>query len=265
VASGDPETEEAVARACRKLDELRGGTAVPRPAGRNWLRTSGGIAVILFGLAMLAGCWVILASRDVQTAAVIVLSLIFAVPALLCLLYGLRLILTSKPDSPELAAALFFWSVARGRYGYARRIVVPNDFDDFPRDYPAHPSLGLGGVPPFAFDGPDDFRSYWNGLLRYHTAPYCLAKVRDVQHEEVAPDLAIVEWDLTLTMNTQLWLLFILLGCPGMIAAFIVDAATRKRVTTRMRKIAYRAGDEWHLLNGAWQGKEEEDVSWLGA
>jgi hypothetical protein len=142
----------------------------------------------------------------------------------------------------------------------ARKLVVPNDFDSFPREYPDHKALGLGGMPPYEFDAPSGFKDYWTGLVRYPSSPYCLAQVRNVRVEEIDPDIAVVEFRLKLAINTSLWILLVIVA---LLIALIVDLATRKRIDAPMRKILIRVGDEWHLFSGEWQGPDEQDVSWL--
>jgi hypothetical protein len=75
-----------------------------------------------------------------------------------------------------------------------------------------------------------------------------------------APDIAVVDYKLRLTMNTQLWLLLVFVA---LLIAVIVDFATRKVVKVELRKVLVRVGDEWKLLNAEWQGYEDYDLRWL--
>ena len=189
-----------------------------------------------------------------------------AVPLILTILGALlglltiRLILNAKADTPKRAVRLFFYALARGNAKRARRLVVPNDLDGFPRyhpDIPGHPRLYID---PFRFDAPEGFHAYWRGLLRYHTMPYCIASVRAVKVQEISPDVVVVDFRARFIMNTQLWWLLILVA---LIIALIVDLATRKTVVQQMRKILVRVDDEWHLFNGEWMGREERDAGWI--
>jgi hypothetical protein len=192
-------------------------------------------------------------ARMVGVAMMGVLGLVFLVP-------GLVRILTSTATTPKRALTLFYKSIGGGHMNAARKLVVPNDFDDFPREYPEHKALGLGGMPPYEFGARAGFADYWTGLVRYPSSPYCLVRVQDIRVEEVDPDIAVVEFRLKLAINTSLWILLILVA---LLIALIVDLATRKRIDAPMRKILIRVGDEWHLFSGEWQGPDEHDVSWL--
>jgi len=262
-AVDDPQyVEEAIARARRKLDELRSGKVVPRPAGPFLGRVVGGSVLILIGVALPAGLYAILSGGNGDKDAVLIGVALIALLGLALAVPGLLMILTSKATSARHALQLFYKSIGRGNMNGARKLVVPNDFDDFPREYPDQRSLGRGGMPPYAFDKPKGFADYWTGLVRYPASPYCIVQVRDVHVEEIDEDLAIVEFELKLAINTSLWMLLILVT---LLLALIVDLATRKRVQASMRKILVRVGDEWHLFSGEWQGPDEADVSWLEA
>jgi len=122
--------------------------------------------------------------------------------------------------------------------------------------------LGRPATSPFSFEDPASFGTYWNRLLRHHTAPYCIATVRRVRVRRLDDDIAVARFQLVLQMNTSLWLFLVLVA---LIVAVIVDLATRTRVTAELEKILVRVGDEWHLYDGAWQGVEEEDSTWLAS
>lgn len=265
--------EEAIARARAKLAALRAGAVDTRAAGLFRWRLGVGVALLALGC-----CCVVLAVEAISVAAArtggdslgaAVVAVISVTIAILCLLSGLHRVLASRARSPEDAVVLFFRAAMGRMPSGARRLVAPNDFDGMPRGYPEEDALGRGGVPPYRFGEADDFEEYWKGLVRYHPVPYCLSRFRNLRAEEIAPDLATVEFDLTVRLNTSLWLLFLFLAkihpSVGPLLWAFVEHQTRKRVTVHLRKVLYRVEDEWHLLNGEWQGPEEKDVSWLGA
>ena len=113
---------------------------------------------------------------------------------------------------------------------------------------------------PMTFDDRWHYFAYWDQLLRWRPAPYCLTRVSDVAVRMVAPDVAIVEFKLRLIANTRLVYLSILV--IGLLAAFI-DIATRKTLKARLQKVMVKVGGGWKLLNGEWEGPEERDLSWL--
>ena len=86
-------------------------------------------------------------------------------------------------------------------------LVASNDFDDFPRFPPQMSGFGQSAVRPF-FNG-QFLGGYWNELVRYHSAPYCIASLHRVREQQIAPDLMIVDCEVRFIMNTQLWLLLI--------------------------------------------------------
>lgn len=163
------------------------------------------------------------------------------------------------PNTPKRALTIFYRALAGGKSSRAAQMVVPNDFDAYPRYQPQIAHIGTG-MNPRPFGAPGAFESYWNEMLRYHVAPYCLVSIKGVTVQEIAPDLEVVDFDLTLTMNTQLWWLLIFVA---LLIAAIVDVATRKTVKVHMRKLLYKVGDQWHLFDAEWQGYEERDLSWL--
>lgn len=256
----DPGYErEAIERARRKLAELRGGKVVPTPAGPFWGRIGGGGILILIGVAFPAGMWALLSdgadpdAARIGIALVSLLGLAFVVP-------GLLMLATCTATTPRRALTLFYKSIGRGNFRGARSLVVPNDLDEFPRHYPDHRALGLGGMPPYEFERSKGFQDYWTGLVRYPASPYCLVHISNLHVEEIDQDLAVAEFDLKLGINTSLWAL---LALVTLLLALIVDLATRKRVKAPMRKILVRVGDEWHLFSGEWQGPDEADTIWL--
>ena len=141
------------------------------------------------------------------------------------LIIGILMIATSRATTPQRALSLFYKSIGRGRMRAAQTLVIPNDVDDFPREYPEDRSLGLGGMPPYSFDTRRGFAEYWKFLVRYPPLPYCIVRIRNVRVEKIAPDVAVVEFDLKLCINTSLWILLIFVA---LLIALIVDVATRR-------------------------------------
>jgi hypothetical protein len=187
-----------------------------------------------------------------------------AVLAAVCLGYGMAGIAGSKASSPKKALLLFFRLIGRGRFEASHKLVIPNDFDSFPRFFPDEPGLGLSPpTDPLFFDDFEEYKDYWRALVRFKTAPYCLVKIKNFRAELVTPDLMICDFRLMLGINTSLWFLFILFPWGGLLLAIIIDLATRRRVTRDMTKVLVRVGDEWHLFNGAWCEHDETDLSWL--
>ena len=230
---------------------------MPQPAGRFVGRIVGGVILIVIGAAILAGA---LALASAEREAAVVALVVGLVLSLILVLPGIHFVRVSKADTPQHALLLFYKAIGRGNAKGARKLVVPNDLDDFPRFYPEQPDLGRGGMPPYTFERPEGFPAYWKGLVRYPVSPYCIVRVGKARVERIGPDLAVAEFELKLGINTSLWLLLVLVA---LLIAMIVDLATRKRVQAPMRKILVKVGDEWHLFSGEWQGPEEDDVGWL--
>jgi hypothetical protein len=257
----DPGYErQAIERARRKFAELRSGKVVPSPAGPFWGRIIGGGILMLIGVALPAGAYALLSGEGPDRDAAMVGVVLVALLGLAFLVPGLLMLATCTAKTPRRALTLFYKSIGRGNFRAARTLVVPNDLDDFPRNYPDHRALGLGGMPPYEFDRSKGFQDYWTGLVRYPTSPYCLVHVSNLHVEQIDEDLAVAEFDLKLGINTSLWILLIFVT---LLLALIVDLATRKRVHAQMRKILVRVGDEWHLFSGEWQGPDEADTIWL--
>jgi len=254
----DPAYEvDAFTRARSKLDALASEKAPQAPLGRLVWPVVG---AFLFGGLPAAFCfgWAISLYAEWSAAPGAAISL--AVCGGFAVWLAVALFKSAKPSTPKRALKIFFKSVARGRTNRARRMVVTNDLDDFPRYHPEDAALERKSVEDFRFESPDDFKRYWCSLLRYHTAPYCLATLNKVRIRQVGPDVCVAEFSLRLIMNTQLWWLLILVLWPAAIAA---DLATRKIATVQLRKILVRTGDEWKLFNGAWQGFEEDEPDWI--
>ncbi len=257
----DPDYEtDALARARDDVAGLLEGEGLGVPAGR-WVGRV--IVALIFcllpGLGLLVGgVATALESSDPVWPAAIAL---FIFGALLCYA-AVRLYLGAKPDTPRRALTLFYRSLGAGRTKRALRYVVPADRDAFPRFQPDVAGLGTPASHPYRFDDEASFTRFWNGLLRYHTAPYCIANLRQVRVRMIGADVAVVRFRLTLLMNTRLWLFLVIVA---LLVAVIIDVATRKTAHAELQKILVRVGDEWHLLDGGWWGPEEEDVAWLEA
>jgi len=154
--------------------------------------------------------------------------------------------------------------LGRGRTKAAQRLVIPDDFDSFPRWFPEFDTGGREPVSnPSFFDEPGEFGGYWKALLRWPVAGYCLVGIKSLRVEEITPDISVCRFDLRLGINTQLWALLILVPYWGIVIALIVDAITRRRFSYPMTKILVRAENEWLLFNGAFHEADEEDTTWL--
>lgn len=130
------------------------------------------------------------------------------------------------------------------------------------RVMPSVHNLGHPLSSPVSFDTDTKFDGYWRQLLRDQSMPYCLARVQKVHVNEVAEDVVVVNFQLTLIRNTQLWMLLIVVA---LIIAVIVDLATRKVTKIHMQKVLIKVGDEWKVFNGEWQGYDELNHGWLRA
>jgi hypothetical protein len=254
----DPEYErDTLARAQEKLEALERRSVPLTPAGRFVGPVI--VAVLFAGVPTLLLLWGALLFFQGEWGPRPGVPLFLAIAGVLFGALTIWLILNAKADTPNRALRLFYKALGRGNAKRALRLVVPNDLDAFPRyhpDIPVHPRLLSS---PFRFDPPAGFGAYWQGLVRYHTMPYCITTVRAVKVREITPDIVVVDFRARFIMNTQLWWLLILVA---LIVALIVDLATRKTVVQEMRKILVRVGDEWHLFNGEWMGLEEMDVGW---
>lgn len=168
--------------------------------------------------------------------------------------------LTSRLTSPQLAIKQFYRALASANHKRARLIGLHDDMDDFPRYQPNIIGLGKPTGQPRAFGPEHGFRSYWNELLRSHTAPYCIPHLSALKVTYLTPDVAVVNFRLRLTMNSSLWRFLVLFLT---VLAVIVDMATRKVVTIEMQKVLVRVGEQWHVFSADWQGYEDVDHSWL--
>jgi hypothetical protein len=259
----DPNPEAMVARAKAKYQEILEGRVVTAPAGWFWGRvTLFTIFLILPSVALgLGALFASLEAAEDGARGVYVIAVVLSLPALLLFIAGTIGILGCRATTPKRALRLFYRLVGNGRYSGAQMLVVPNDFDNYPRFFPEeHDLQGIPSTNPLFFDAFLEFREYWRALLRWKRAPYCLTSVKALQVEEVTPDLVICDFLLYAGTNTRLWLLLIPIG---LIPAAIVDAVTRVPVTREMTKVLVRVEDEWHLFNGAWCEHDEADLSWL--
>jgi hypothetical protein len=181
-------------------------------------------------------------------------------------LIPISVIFRSRPRTPQAALLEFYRTLSRGESKRALALLTNADRDSSTRIQPKIAELGRPNGYPLPFSDPNAFAAYWNELLRTHPAPYCVVRMSNVQVQQIAPDVAVVDYKLTLTMNTSLYYLLILLGILlGVLLAFAIDAMTRKVVKADLRKVLVRVGDEWKLFNGEWQGYEEYDLRWLAA
>lgn len=249
--------EAALHRAAAKLAAIGSNAAGDAPVGINW---GTGIAAILLG-GIPAGLFALLAAaafsdRSAGATPGLILSLI----ALVFCGLPVLIILSSKPDKPKKALKEFYRAVGRGNAKRALSLVTNADKDGFQRRQPVIPKLGRPSGYPYALDSADGFKGYWNELVRTHPAPYCFTRISGLQVQEVKPGVVIADFELTLTMNTQLWWILILVA---LLLAALVDILTRKVVKVRMRKVLVQVGDEWKLFNGEWQGYDEMDLRWL--
>ncbi len=238
-------------------------------------------------LAMVRGGFAGDAAAGLDTTAVVTASVLAAIPVLLFGAIGIALIVNdgslvggliflmltlaaaaipllvakgSRPDRPERALKAFYRAIGRGKSQRAARLVTNADMDTVPRVQPLIQNLGQPTGHGYVFQDPNQFALYWNALVRSHPMPYCIVRVSGVKVHHPAPDIAVVDYKLRLTMNTQLWLFLVLVA---LLIAIIVDVATRKVVTVQLRKVLVKVGDEWNLLNGEWQGYEDYDLRWV--
>ena len=121
---------------------------------------------------------------------------------------------------------------------------------------------GFPGADWLYFSEPADYKAYWESMLRWPTSPYCIARVRGLKVEELAPGVVRCDFTLKLGIGSSLWALLIFAG-PGIILAIILDAATRTNITAKMSKVLVRVEDEWQLHNGAWQEADDEAADWV--
>lgn len=252
----NPYVHDAFARAEMKLNALRLGATHESPAGR--------IPSLFFGRMVLCVALALpllligtaLAFDTKSNAGGVAAVLLLIAAGLIAL--GIWLLVSARPNTPARALKYYLKAVGMGKVRRAANLVVSNDYDDFPRYPPQMIGFGRAGVR--AFHDVSYLEGYWNELVRYHSSPYCIVSVHGVREQQIAPDLVVVDCEVRFAMNTQLWLLLVLVG--GVIA-LLVDMATRKRVNLPIRKLLYRVGDEWKVFNGELQGLEEQDLRWL--
>jgi hypothetical protein len=246
-------TRSEIDRALDKLEQLRDGRATVLPVRRHYVRCflavifGGGSALVLGALAAFMQTP---PSDGLGPASLLLLGL-----AAVLVVWTVKTVVASKPSTPARALRLFYRALGGGCWKRAARLVVPNDFDQLPRQQPNTRGLGQPESFPWRFDEPRAFAAYWGQLLRDHPLPYCLSSVRKVKVHELAPDLVLVDFELRLVRNTQLWFLLIPLG---FIPPLIIDCCTRKVLTTPMHKLMHQVNGSWRLFNGAWAGSEEE-------
>lgn len=248
--------EAALRRAADKLQQVRGGYAGDVAAGFNKRNFAGAAALS----AVPAALFVLLAIAALNSEGGAVAALVLMIPVVFFTGIPLLILLRSRPSTPKVALTEFYRAVAKDRTDRALALLTNADRDDTTRRQPLIANLGQPSGYPLPFGDKQAFARYWSELLRSHTAPYCLVKLSKVRVQQLAPDVAVVDFRLTLTMNTQLWWLLILVA---LLIALIVDLATRKVVKADLRKVLVKVGDEWKLFNGEWQGYEEYDLRWL--
>lgn len=247
---------DALGRAEIKLNALRAGVTRERPVGNLGVYAVGRSAALFFlSLPFVIFMLVSFADKNGGSAGA---GLIFLAIVLAMNGFAVWLFISARADTPTKALKFFFKAVAAGKGERAASLVVSNDFDDFPRYPPQLAGFGQGSVRPFF--NPQYLGGYYNELLRYHSAPYCIASLHGVREQQIAPDLVIVDCEVRFIMNTQLWLLLVFVA---LLIALIADMATRKTVRMPLRKLLFKVGDEWKLFNGELQGGEEQDLRWL--
>ncbi len=257
----EPTPADAEARARVKLDDLLEGRVRPSLPGRFGGRLIRGVLLIVLSAIVLLGAYAFAhntrSAGDTIFVGIAVIGLLLLIPAT-------RLLKGSRPTTPLRALSLFYSSVGAGRHEAAKRLVVPNDFDHFPRAFPdVAGSVGRPLNDPLFFKEPADFTDYWNALLRWPTAPYCLARVRDLEVDEKAQGIVFCRYSLELSVNTQLWALLILVPYVGIIIALIVDNQTRTRIFAQVTKVLISVDDEWMLMNGAWREWDDATPDWI--
>ncbi len=256
----DPTPEDAWARAREKLAAIRSGSVPAKPAGLFVGRVVGGLFCLLVAGVILTGIGALLTDRDESTQ---IIAILLGIPAILMLIPAYRLLTGSRANTPWRALNLYYRSLGGGKYSQARKLVAPNDFDHFPRFFPDVPKVkGFPARDPSQFREPLDYRDYWRQLIRWPTAPYCIARVQGLKVQEVAPDVVHCEYTLSISVNTSLWTLLIFVP-PGLIFALIVDAITRTNIKTPMSKNLVRVENEWILLNGAWLEDDDRIPDWI--
>jgi hypothetical protein len=241
------------------------------------------IFLLVPGLALTFGAFAAYSSgAERGDSSLYILAVLPGTLALLFLAAWFANVLGSRASTPKRAVQLFFRMVAGKRYKGARKLVIPNDLDNFPRFFPA--DSDIGGYPPadpVYFDAIQEFEDYWRALLRWPTAATCVLRIRQFEVEQVTSDLAICDFRVRAGVNTSLWLLLLatplagllipgsgpyfvgVLVWPALIVAAVADAVTRKWITRDLTKVLVRVDDEWHLFDGAWDEFDEEDLSWL--
>ncbi len=170
----------------------------------------------------------------------------------------------SRPVTPQSAFKNFFRTLSMGSHKRARALAISSDLDGFPRIQPIVEKLGQPTGMPYRFQDPGQFKLYWDQLLRPRMPAYCRMAIRNVRQTPVAANVVLVEADITITTNSTLWGMFILLGVVfGLVIYAIVDAATRTSVKLPVRKVLVKVGKEWRIFNAELMGVDEHDLSWL--
>jgi len=257
-----PDDAAMVERARHKLQELLERRVPLRPAG--WF-VGRVVSLALLGVLPPAGLLLLILLIEIDSPETRTVLLAILGPVLgAWLIWSCFRIAGSRANTPRRALELYYRSLARAQFEKAASLVVPNDFDAFPRWFPD--LQDFSGPPPsevLFFDDAEEYADYWRALLRSRAMPYCVVRVRALISEEVAPGIILCDYELSLITNTLLWILLIFIPYVGLIVAALADYFTRKRIRLRMTKVLVRADNEWLLFNGAWHEPDEEDLSWL--
>jgi len=134
----EPNPEATLERAKSKYQEYLERTVPLQPAGWFWGR------IILFtifgilpGIATAFGAFLIVknAERESEPGYYILAGIVAAIAAffLIAAYFGIA---GARASSPKRALRLFYRLVAAGRHAGARKLVLPSDFDNFPRFFP---------------------------------------------------------------------------------------------------------------------------------
>ena len=129
----DATPADAEARARAKLDDLLEGRVRVEPPGRFGARIVRGLLLIVLAAILLLAAY---ATAHQTRSAADTIFVGMAVIGMLLLIPATRILKSSRPTAPLYALSLFYSSVGAGRHEAAKRLVVPNDFDHFPRDFP---------------------------------------------------------------------------------------------------------------------------------
>ena len=248
----------------RAVQKLRACRSTGRPAALVGGLT-GQTALLLLGTLgppLLVGVLLWGAGRppDFVLPVVGLVLLLVTVPVLpLAILAHVR----SRPRQPARAVHEFYSALAHRRFRRAYRLVADADKDEFPRALPDHLDRSPSDGAAFGFADEREFRRFWRQIVCTHTLPTCKVRLGEVRVRRLGPDLAAVEFVLTLRTNTDLYWLLILVGCVGLIPGMILQAVTWRTTKARLRRVVVKAGPEWRMFSGEWSAPDEQDLSWV--